>query len=390
MKNMGSEGVPPTTPGAGVDIPGTVLGQISSGAWLTSWWVAAIAITAGLAITVTVLWGLSHWRRRRAMKKSQLEPVAVKKRRRWGRVSVLTATWVGVIAVVGNVMLGAMPNLTNLMRQAQVWAGSNVNYSTAAGSRVQMVDVPGDRALDFPDSVAWVYTPPGYDPTSNVKYPVAYLMHGTPGRSSDWFLLGRVDVTMDALIGAGLMKPMIVVAPDVNGGPIRDIGCVNVIDGPKVESWLYGDLIPFIDRSYSTQASRSGRVIGGMSAGGYCTLNQGLRHPDVWGAMLAFEPYGDPGVDADRLLGADPAKIAAQSPSHYLPTMTFTHPMPAYLDVGSRSRVAEVRGLAQQLVDRDQTVLFRINQGHGHTWGEVRAGVPYALVFASRELAAGG
>lgn len=363
----------PTTPGAGVSVPAALVDAANGGAWLASGWTAAAAVAVCLALTAALsLW----WRRRRR---------AGRRTARSRVVALATATclaWALGVAVVANSVLGLVPDGTGLVRLVQGWTGSPVSYATAGGGRVETVQVPGSPALAVPRSTAWVYAPPGFDPAATTRYPVAYLVHGFPGRSPDWFTLGRVDRVMDQMIAAGLVPPMLVVAPDMNGGPVRDGECLDAAGGPQVESWTYQVLVPFVDATYPTLARREGRVLGGMSSGGYCALDQGLRHQDTWGAVLGFEPYGSPGPAGGAF--GDAAAVASRSPSVYLPTVTFSAPLPMYLDVGSDGGVSQVRALAQQVADRGQPVLFRVNAGQGHTWGEVRAGVPFAMAFAAR------
>ena len=61
----------------------------------------------------------------------------------------------------------------------------------------------------------YVYTPPGYE-TSQIKYPVLYLLHGGGGDEDAWATMGRAPIIMDNLIAQGKAKPMIVVMPNGN------------------------------------------------------------------------------------------------------------------------------------------------------------------------------
>src|SRR5262245_50463928 len=49
-----------------------------------------------------------------------------------------------------------------------------------------------------------VYLPSGYD-TSNLRYPVLYLLHGHGGGLYDWVIRGHIQSTSDALIASGDM-----------------------------------------------------------------------------------------------------------------------------------------------------------------------------------------
>ena len=63
------------------------------------------------------------------------------------------------------------------------------------------------------DSQYYVYTPPGFDPKSDKKYPVLYLLHGYSDDPSAWTFMGKANIILDNLIAAGKAKPMIVVMP---------------------------------------------------------------------------------------------------------------------------------------------------------------------------------
>lgn len=128
---------------------------------------------------------------------------------------------------------------------------------------------------------ALVYTPPGYSKKS--KYPVLYLLHGIGGDEKEWLRGGSPQVILDNLYADKNLEPMIVVMP--NGRAMKDDRAVgNVFDREKVEAFatfekdLLNDLIPFMDKTYSTLTDREHRAIAGLSMGGGQSLNVGLGH----------------------------------------------------------------------------------------------------------------
>ena len=146
-------------------------------------------------------------------------------------------------------------------------------------------------------------------------------------------------------------------------------------------------VVHFVDSHFPTRPGWSNRSIGGMSSGGFCALNLGLRHQALFGSVLAFEPYGDPGTVAlGILLHGNRTLYAANSPRSYLPRLHFQHPMQFFLDVGGASGhgIAAVRALAQELQRRGERTDFRVEPGQTHTWTEASAGFPYALAFCYR------
>ena len=219
-----------------------------------------------------------------------------------------------------------------------------------------------------------------------------YLLHGTPGQSSDWLSAGDVAHVMDVLIADELIRPMIVVAPDTNGkGPGGgDTECLDSTrGGSQVETYLTKVVVPWVDAHFLTRADWQHRVIGGMSSGGYAALDQGLRHPELFGAIIALEPYDNPGSGGRHMLSTS-AEYVAHSPGRYLSTMTFTHPVPTFLSIGGRahrSDFANTQRLAAQLQAQAQPMLFRSERGQGHTWTTARTAIPYGLAFVSDTMA---
>jgi enterochelin esterase-like enzyme len=260
-----------------------------------------------------------------------------------------------------------------------------------AGSRFSRVEtlLIGDRALGVPPARAYVYLPPGYDAKANAhrRYPVVYLLHGYPGGPIDWFRGAEVQDQMDALLRYQLVQPMLVVAPDASGGWLHDSEMLNQVGGPQVETYLTHTVVAAVEARYRTIPDRSGRAIGGVSSGGYGALNLGLRHQATYAVILSMMPYGDPGAVTQTLLGGSRKLWLANSPSHYIPTMTFRDPMAVFLAAGSKdSQLPEARLLARMLTKRGQLAVLKEVPGATHTWHGARAEVPYALIFASQHL----
>ena len=360
-----------------IDIPDSVLSGIHGSSWVASWWLAGpgSALCALGAARLLVLRG----------------PAARSRHKLVSLAGVLSlAACAG--ALLANAYSGYVPDpgaarrlLAELTGLGTIDREPGVVGDQQHGS-VSVVRVPGNEALRVPGSKAWVYTPGGYDGSGATRYPVLYLIHGYPGMAADWFVAGGTERIMDALLAGHLIDPMLVVSLDVNAGWQKDTGCLDAVDGPKMETWLYDTVLPFFERSYPLRPGRAARALGGVSAGGYCALDQGLRHQETWSTILSFEGYGDPGRGGRIAFKGDRRAIRSHSPALYLPTMTFTHPQAFYLDSGDRIGMKRVAKLAALLSSRAQVLYHRVNRGHGHSWSEVRAGLPHALVFASRQL----
>jgi enterochelin esterase-like enzyme len=128
-----------------------------------------------------------------------------------------------------------------------------------------------------------VYLPDGYE-EGEVRYPVLYLLHGASADEHEWAEGGDVRPTADRLITAGEIPPLIVVMPGHRDGWW--------VDGnhEPASSVVHEELIPHIDATLRTIAHRGGRLLGGLSAGGYGAVNLALSHPELFAAAAAFSP----------------------------------------------------------------------------------------------------
>ncbi|MPV87856.1 esterase, partial [Georgenia ruanii] len=313
-----------------------------------------------------------------------------------GRFVFRTVSVLGVVALATgayvNAYSGYFPTPGALAQAAGLSgvaaAGPGGPTPTADPGQLTTVRVAAP-ALGVTDGTTYVYTPAGYATSPTRHYPVIYLIPGSPGTPSDWFRTGRVDQVMESLVQAHAMPPAIVVAMNTCGGITGDTESLDVVRGPQVESYYTRVVLPYVDAHYRTLPDRAHRVIGGMSSGGFAALNVGLHHLDLYGTILGFEPYGDPGpANLRHLLGGDVARFRANSPRHYIPTMAFPEPVGVFLDVGADTGhdVARVRTLAAELTARGQQVQLRVEPGQHHTWTETVAGLPYALAFAGSRL----
>jgi enterochelin esterase-like enzyme len=132
-----------------------------------------------------------------------------------------------------------------------------------------------------------VYTPPGYDRGTR-RYPVLYLFHGANADETAWTRLGRVNLILDNLLAASEIQPFVVVMPFGYGAPPGSASTT-----PNTELFgrdLLGDVIPFVDSHYRTQADRGHRAIAGLSMGGGESLEIGLNHLELFSAVAGFSP----------------------------------------------------------------------------------------------------
>ena len=150
-----------------------------------------------------------------------------------------------------------------------------------------------------------VYTPPGYEKASR-RYPVLFLLPGTPGDETEWTSGGgSAEVVFDNLIAEGLMTSAIVVmhASDVNPATKARRGDDNL---RQFETILLDELAPLVKERYRVRTDADSWAVAGVSLGGEFAMYAGLRHPELFGNIGSISgslvPRGD---DEDGLPSMD-------------------------------------------------------------------------------------
>ena len=245
-----------------------------------------------------------------------------------------------------------------------------------------------DPADGFAGTDSVIYLPRQYFLDPAERFPVVYLFHGSPGEPADWMHAGRAQQAGAAV--AALDRPVIMVAPRMSRAWTDDPECVNGVR-EKVESHLLTRVIPTTDATLRTMPDRSGRIFAGMSAGGYCALNLGLRHRNLVATIIDMSGDTAPTHTggAATLFGKHnpngPALVAANSPQHYASTLNPADPPEhIWLDSGTHDTaiVHQMTTLAAALRTRSSIdVTWRVRPG-GHTYWVWRAALTEALPWA--------
>ena len=170
-----------------------------------------------------------------------------------------------------------------------------------------------------------VYLPPQYAANPTQRFPVIYWLHGSGSPiagipfMSSWY---------GAAMAQGKIPPMLVVFPNGMGA---SMWCDSKDGTVPMESVVIDDLIPHVDATYRTIASRAGRILEGFSMGGAGSGRLGLRRPDLFAgiSMLGAGPMQLDFMDApdgtkvppanrkalfEAVWGSDPAYYLAQHP----------------------------------------------------------------------------
>jgi enterochelin esterase-like enzyme len=124
-----------------------------------------------------------------------------------------------------------------------------------------------------------VYTPLAYDNSDSTRFPVLYWLHGTEGGTN---YIRPVARMFHVAIRDNKVPPMIVVF--VNGLP-KHLWTDSKDGKVPVETVFIKELIPRVDKSFRTIASREGRILEGFSMGGYGAARIGFKHVDLFGGI---------------------------------------------------------------------------------------------------------
>lgn len=162
-----------------------------------------------------------------------------------------------------------------------------------------MKELPGIRHATFRSpsmnvEVGYcIYLPPGYGgpENENRRYPVVYMLHG--GRPGSETKLVHLATFIDRAVRAGEIPPTLYVFN--NGGPVSHYNYPGRAHAAG-KTALVKELIPHVDKTYRTIASRAGRSIEGYSQGGRGTLRIAFEFPELFHSAAA----GSAGVQHEK------------------------------------------------------------------------------------------
>jgi len=216
-------------------------------------------------------------------------------------------------------------------------------------------------------------------------FPVCYLLHGLLDDHTSWARQTSIERHV-----AGL--PLIVVMPD--GG--RGFYC-DAVDGPAYERHLLDDVIGFVDRTFHTMPERQGRVIGGLSMGGYGAIKLALKYPQLFCSAVSHSAALDvqrrlerPEVAAEmrRIFGPapgggpnDPYALAATIDRTLLPALR--------LDCGLEDGLLEENRAFHRHLEQLGIPHEYAECPGAHTWEYWDCHIQEALAFHQRVLGLG-
>jgi enterochelin esterase family protein len=235
-----------------------------------------------------------------------------------------------------------------------------------------------------------VYTPPGYE-SGGKRYPVLYLIHGGGGDEQAWVDMGRAPEIFDNLIAQGKMLPTIVVIPNANEWELTSPNDKPVTTPPGGNSGqilrfpesLVKDLVPYVDKTYRTQADREHRAVAGLSRGGAQTLYAAMNNLNdfAWVGVFSGGLPLLPNVLINIPMPADAATRRGPDLGHSIDPEKFESLLPTlgpavntklrlfYLTIGTDDGLVESWQDARKVFDEKGVKYVWVERpGFGHEW----------------------
>ena len=185
-----------------------------------------------------------------------------------------------ILSITGLILLTVTGSRYNTT-EAQTAAGYKGTFMT--------VNITGPISGD---SITFnIILPEGYR-NKGEGYPVIYNLHGRGG-SYDCRASKIFGLEIEQAITDGILPPVIAVFPDgTKNGWYADSKDGSIL----IETHIIREILPWVDKTFNTKASRDFRVIQGFSMGGYGATLLAIKFPDLFsvcinydGAMYAWE-----------------------------------------------------------------------------------------------------
>jgi len=136
---------------------------------------------------------------------------------------------------------------------------------------------------------AKIYLPPGYDSTRPRAYPVLIALDGQT--MPQW----RLAESLDELVGAGQIEPVVIVAVPASPARIEEYGTAGTLDYAErgrlaraFQDLISGLVLPTVRERFHVAQEPARTGIFGASMGGLCAFDSAWRRPQVFGLAGIF------------------------------------------------------------------------------------------------------
>lgn len=224
-----------------------------------------------------------------------------------------------------------------------------------------------------------VHLPLGYGQSRTLRYPVLYMWDGQnlfdPYRAfagSAWY----VGASLDLLVAAGEIPPMIVVGIDHGGrdrlselSPWADEAHQARGEGDRFLEFAIEVVKPTVDRLLRTHRGPEYTALAGSSMGGLMTLYAHLKEPRVFSRAAAFSPS---------------VHFARGALLDYVPTVSPVADSRLYLDIGGQESGSTSHLTAQRARDLDARLRAQGWTEPAYRWRFDRRGTHSEASWAER------
>lgn len=255
--------------------------------------------------------------------------------------------------------------------------------------KVVSLDLAGKRSGI--NRSGYVYLPPQYFQHAfrHTRFPVVELLHGSPSYAASWLVHLHTLQLADQLIAKHRMGPMVLVMPQTYSGN-QYSECLNSSRGDD-ETYLTTDVRHDIEARFRVARDSAQWAAVGVSSGGYCAANLGLRQPSFYGAIGSMSGYFRPqDGPAAQVLGYNPAAEAANDPLLLARRLTAqSTPLPSFwlsAGTGDRADIVGARAFAAALHGVEQVPLYR-EPGQQHNFYAFAPAYERVLPWAWTQLA---
>ena len=270
----------------------------------------------------------------------------------------------------------------------------------ARAARVDTLAIPS--AAMHKTYRAAVVLPASYARNKQARYPVLYLLHGAFGHYSDW-----LNKTPDKVLLHRLADQYNLIIVNPEGETFSFYLDSPVKADSQFETYLTREVIPAIDQHYRTVADKRGRVISGLSMGGFGALYLLARHPDLYcaaGSMSGALELSSTNrrftpdelawrtKNMQPILGSEadnPAFFAANSVINLVDKI-HQNALPLILDCGVDDGLIDTNREMHRRLVYNHTPHDYTERPGAHTWEYWQTALPSQVLFLTQVLRGNG